>query len=442
MHSISRFASTSGGYAVLLTICIGLILIAIGFGPDTLPFPVQSQYSDAAVSHWPNTLYFQQSVQSGTFPLWRNLLMSGQPFAANPLNKVWYPPQWLALLLPAALHLNVLIWLHLVIAGLGMRALGLRLGVRTSTASVMGLAYALTPRLWVATGAGHLDIVYASAWMPWVLWAVHKAVTDSAPATHRIALLSVIGALSFLADMRTSVFSFGAGAAYAIWLLLQRRPLAKLSVQYVSAPGSPSPRTERGAGGEVKVPLASAILIPGLTAVQWLPLAQLAPSLSRNGLTPADAATNSLSPNYIIGLVVPERFGFHETLTYAGIIVFILALIALFRFPRRHLFWLGLIIFSALYAFGDQGPLWPILIRLMPLLLWLRVPARAWIVVVVVLIVLAGSGIEALAEHRMQRRVSLLMGVTLLILGINWGLIAAKPALTASAPVATAIRVP
>src|SRR5258707_5194173 len=157
MHSISRFVSTSGGYALLLTIFIGLILVAIGFGPDTLPFPVQSQYSDAAVSHWPNTLYFQQSVQSGTFPLWRNLLMSVKPFAANPLNKVWYPPQWLALLLPAALHLNVLTWFHLLLAGLGAWRLGLRLGVGPGPAAIMGLAYSLSPRLFAGTGAGHLD---------------------------------------------------------------------------------------------------------------------------------------------------------------------------------------------------------------------------------------------------------------------------------------------
>src|SRR5436190_17318369 len=130
MRSISRFASTNAGFAVLLTIFIGLVLLAVGFGPDTLPFPVQSQYSDAVVSHWPNTIYFQQSLQGGALPLWRNLLMSGQQFAANPLNKVWYPPQWLALLLPATVHLNVLIWLHLVLAGLGLRAFGRRLGIQ------------------------------------------------------------------------------------------------------------------------------------------------------------------------------------------------------------------------------------------------------------------------------------------------------------------------
>ena len=45
--------------------------------------------------------------------------MSGSPFAANPLNKVWYPPQWLVLIVPPILHLNLLTWLHLVAGGTG-----------------------------------------------------------------------------------------------------------------------------------------------------------------------------------------------------------------------------------------------------------------------------------------------------------------------------------
>src|SRR5258708_444378 len=126
-------------YILILALVVTVALAVVGLGPfnaDTLPFPQQSAsslasssaYSDAVVSHWPAALYLQQSIQMGQWPLWRDLLMSGQPFAANPLNKVWYPPQWLALLLPAALHLNVLTWFHLLLAGLGAWRLGLRLG--------------------------------------------------------------------------------------------------------------------------------------------------------------------------------------------------------------------------------------------------------------------------------------------------------------------------
>lgn len=109
------------GYALLLAIGIGAFLLSMGLNAHSLPFPRTGDFSDVVTSHWPNALYLQRSIHAGEFPLWRSLFMSGQPFAANPLNKVWYPPQWLAILLPATVHLNVLLWLHLTLAGVGMR---------------------------------------------------------------------------------------------------------------------------------------------------------------------------------------------------------------------------------------------------------------------------------------------------------------------------------
>src|SRR4051812_31866092 len=111
MKSVERFTVSSFGFAVLLAVGVGLLLLAVGFGSDTLPYPPAQvspvsnagatrvpaawPFSDAILSHWPNALFFQESVRAGSWPLWRPLIMSGQPFAANPLNKVWYPPQWL-----------------------------------------------------------------------------------------------------------------------------------------------------------------------------------------------------------------------------------------------------------------------------------------------------------------------------------------------------------
>jgi hypothetical protein len=248
-----------------------------------------------------------------------------------------------------------------------------------------------------------------------------------------MALLSSIGALSFLADMRTSVFSFGVGIAYGLWLLWWKYFSIYLTPDPSPLGGEGSPNASQKQRGEVKtttlfILFASTLLAIGLTAAQWLPLLQLAPYLSRNGLTSIDSAVYSLKPAILLGLIIPERFGFHETLTYVGIILLILATIAVIRSPRKHLFWLGLILIGALYAFGDQGPLWPVLVRLLPALLWLRVPARAWIVVVVALIVLAGFGIEALTDRRLQRLFPLI-GIGLLSVGIGWGLLARQWAL-------------
>lgn len=106
-----------------LAVSLAAFLLLVGLDAHSLPFPPDVQFSDAVTSHWPNALFLRQSVlDDHTFPLWQPLIMSGQPFAANPLNKVWYPLQWLVLLWDPIVHLNVLLWLHLTLLGAGMWA--------------------------------------------------------------------------------------------------------------------------------------------------------------------------------------------------------------------------------------------------------------------------------------------------------------------------------
>jgi hypothetical protein len=387
----------------------GAFLVAVGTRADTLPFPPNAEYSDAAVSHWPAALYFQRSVQAGEFPLWRPLLMSGQPFAANPLNKVWYPPQWLAAVLPAALHLNVLIWLHLVLAGVGMRAFGQALGLSAAVANVMGVAYMLTPRMIAAIGAGHLDIGYAMAWFPVVMWATARLV-NGGYRWQEALLVAVSAALCFLADIRMSVFVFGTAGAFALWSLLTRRHVVRLSSFLLAA-------------------LTVFVCCLGLTAVQWLPLLALSPHLSRSVLSATDASVFSLTVPQLLGVLLPRQPGSHEVMLYSGLMVLISQLIGinhLFRSGRWGiaLFWWGLIAFALLYALGLNSPLWTTLTSLSPSLLWLRVPARIWIVVVFALLVLAGYGWQALSERKglPAPRRALLVGVVgvLVALELLW----------------------
>ena len=86
------------------------------------PYPPQAEaYSDISVSHYPNALFLRKSIfQEHTIPLWSPTILSGYPFNANPLSGLWYPPGWLAIVLPIPLAFNVGIALHLLWAGIGM----------------------------------------------------------------------------------------------------------------------------------------------------------------------------------------------------------------------------------------------------------------------------------------------------------------------------------
>jgi len=374
------------GLAWTAALALGLaaFLFGAGLGPDSLPFPPRSDFSDAVTSHWPSAVFLRDSVrEDGTWPLWRPLIMSGSPFAANPLNKVWYPPQWLVLIVPPILHLNLLAWLHLVAGGAGAWLWSRGSGLGPWPATLTGAGYAFAPRIVAAVGAGHLDLVYAAAWFPWLLWAIDR-LARPVPARGSVAGLGAIAALCFLADVRLSAYFFAFVAAYLAW-------------RWRTTPGL----TLRRHGTRTAL---AALLAAGLSAVQWIPLLLYRAGLSRADITLDEAALHSLSPGQWIGLLIGDHGGGWETMVYMGVSTLLLALAALALRPRALAFW-GLALAAAmLYAMGDHSPLWVALNRLIPPLRWWRVPPRAWFIAALALPYLAGWGAQLLAERPPDRK--------------------------------------
>ena len=396
-----RYTFCDNSTALFVT-CLAVVLAAffllVGLGPDRLPFPPEAEFSDAVISHWPNALFWRRAVlHDHTWPLWRPLLMSGQPFAANPLNKVWYPPQWLVLLIPPALHLNVLLWLHLTLAGAGAWTWARRTGLLTWPAALVGLGYAFAPRVIASAGAGHLDLVYAAAWFPWLLWAVDRVIK---PAEKRAAWcwLGIIAALCFLADVRLSLYAYATTSAYLLW-----RWVTTSDPGWRAAMRRSGPRF-----------VAAGLLAAGLTAVQWVPFLLMRADLSRSTITLKEAAANSLTPGQWLGLLIGDHGGSWETLVYVGVSTLVLALVALWRRPRALALWGVLLLCVMAYAMGDHFIVWTALNRLIPPLRWWRVPPRVWLIAALIFPYLAGWGAQLLATQPPDRRVARLSVVALL----------------------------
>ncbi|HEX2907474.1 MAG TPA: hypothetical protein VHO69_11470 [Phototrophicaceae bacterium] len=361
--------------SLLIIGLVSLFFILAGMRPAALPFfNAETRYSDAVVSHWPNAVYLRESVLAGQFPVWRETLLAGQPFAANPLNKTAYPLQWLALLLPPALHLNLMIGLHLLMAGVGMWRWARALDFSEAAAALSTLAYVLAPRLLGHLGAGHLDIVYALAWSPWLMLAVRQVTADA--RVERILQLALVAALLLLADVRVSLFMFAAAGITVLVQLGRTRPWK--AVQGLAL-----------AGG----------LTILLTLALTVPLLVWSPYTTRAGLSIAEAGTLAFQPGNWLGLILfPVPPGI-ETLAYVGLPVLVLAVIGWWSSGQ----WgriggaAGLLLIM-LYALGANGLLWPLLGRLIPGLLWFRVPSRIWLVVALFAPLLAGYGLDRLTQ--------------------------------------------
>lgn len=417
-QAISAFCVSMRGWAArywvsraAATAPLTLLALAL-LGADWLPWSAKGAYSDLAITHWPNALFIQTTLrETGRLPLWRPLIMAGAPFAANPLSGLWYPPHLLLLVLPLPAAFNLLLALHLFWGGLGMYRLGQQFHLSRGAACVAATAWVLAPRMVAHLGAGHVGLVYALGWWPWVVWAARRAREAGTGRAWGVA--GGVLALEFLADPRITALTLPVAVLMALFTrqtLLSPHPLP-LSPLAGRGPGGgvrgegeiPSPL--RGRKDLSVLPRRAGQVLPGalvfllLTAVQTLPLAEFMGYSTRAWITPYEAGWFSLPWNYLLGIILPDRGGFHEWMTYVGPAALILAILGLRALGRRAGWVLAGLGLAVLFALGANTPFYRLLVRVVPGLTWLRVPARAWFIVVFGLALLAGAGVMALQRR-------------------------------------------
>ncbi|OQY19499.1 MAG: hypothetical protein B6I34_09505 [Anaerolineaceae bacterium 4572_32.1] len=140
------------------------------------------------------------------------------------------------------------------------------------------------------------------------------------------------------------------------------------------------------------------------------PLLALLPEMTRASMTLHDAAAWSLPWRYLLGLLVADRGGFHEWMTYVGLSTLALAALGVWQARRvRERRWLtgwllGLVVFAAWFSLGENGGLFTLLYRLIPGMGLLRVPPRIWVLVTFAAAALAGLGVDETIRRGSSRR--------------------------------------
>ena len=355
-------------------------------------YPFGSRYSDLVISHYPNFIFLKTSLLNDRqIPLWSNIILSGFPFAANPLAGMWYLPTWLAVFIPAPYGINFLIILHLIFGGSGMY-LFLRSQRLDFWAAVVGaLSFVLMPKLFAHFAAGHITLVFAVCWTPWLLLA-EKNRAIRAGRLQKILPGIVLGEI-FLADPRWVVYAGG------LWLLFAFKMCIEKGIQLGEKAGLSL------AGSRLKKSIleigVQAVVALFIAAPLLLPLMQYSGLSTRSKMTTSDNLLLSLDFPRLLGLAIPDMAGYAEYMIYPGSILLIALFWTIFHREarRENRFWLLVVLFSVIYSLGEHIPLMTILARL-PGMSLLRVPSRALFLTGFALPVICANTIQLIYSKR------------------------------------------
>ncbi|MGD8633387.1 MAG: YfhO family protein [Anaerolineales bacterium] len=359
--------------------------------PAGVPFWRAAKFSDLLISHWPNAVFLNRAVRAWhQIPLWNPTILSGYPFFADPLAGVWYPPLWFAAAFPSALTFNLLIWLHLAWAGLGMWRLARSEGLSDFAALISGVVFAGAPK-WIAhIGLGHIGLVCAVSWTPWLLLGVRNALEALYQGREGwLRALSTNGlllAVVFLADPR--------------WLL----PCLILVAFFVFHRLS-------GFGYDLRSKFSMLVRWAGVTGIFALGTAA--------GFATAFVLFVSRSTRTLIDAAAPDPFalrlaelgdllafnpGQPEKFIYLGLGVAFLTIMGILFDERRSWFWYATAILGVLLSLGANLPWLGPLLHSLPLASLLRVPTRWFFITILAAAYFSGAGFETMLKAPIRKR--------------------------------------
>ncbi len=390
----------SGGWPYVFTTVAPLVLYA--------PFWLGQQvlyWGTPLLQFYPWRKLALDQLLAGQWPLWNPYLGNGAPLLANLQSAVFYPPNWLALVLPLDSALSWLVVLHWIWAGAGMVSLTRSLGLKPLGQAVAGLAFGLCQYL--VARAWFFSINATVAWVPWVIWWADRCLRAATwPERGRRGTGLAVGvALQLLAGhAQTAWYTLLLLGAWALWRTVGAwRQTGRALAALLRA-------------AFLVVPLAAGGL---LAAVQLLPTAELLSQSPRATAAAYEFVMNySFSPWRLLTLLAPDLLGnparaqfygygnYWEDAAYLGLLPLGLAAGALGRallparrpapWPHRGLVRLLALVAAAAVALalGRNTPLFLFFYAHVPTFNLFQAPARMMVWFEFAVALLAGLGAD------------------------------------------------
>jgi len=362
------------------------------------------------------------AMRHGSFPLWELGAWSGQPIIGDPQLGLFYPPNWVWMLMGAT---RMYAWMqlgHVIVGAGGMWMLARARG--RSTAACALAALTLACGAFMVLELRHAMFVATTAWMPWVLWGIE-----------RLAARRTIDHALFVG------IALGLGLLAGGWSMLAWGALVVVvyaAAAIARAPADDARKAQRTLAGALA---GAALLALALAMVQILPaLAHARLSPRALGTTPAFASSYAWpSWSYVLTLFAPTLYGDVARGTYAGapdqwelcgygigVVAGLLALASL-RLRERRGERIALFALTAIACVIARGWAQPILAHV-PLYSSLRCPARALYVWTLAAPILAADGLDAITSlgapwaARAPSRATIVRALVLVAVAVELGL--------------------
>jgi hypothetical protein len=158
----------------LLFVALAAVWLAVEFIDSPQDERVLGQTGDIYAYVLPMTEYAFASLREGRLPLWNPYQLCGMPFLATYVVGVFYPPHLLYLLVDPALGLEILVVLHLALAGLGAAGLARILGAGPLGSLAAGITFMWSGTMaWLAS-VPPIQLVFC--WMPITLLCIERMI--------------------------------------------------------------------------------------------------------------------------------------------------------------------------------------------------------------------------------------------------------------------------
>lgn len=322
----------------------------------SIPLLVTPDYGLSDIWHfnYPLKHLLSESLRSGKFPLWTDLVGNGFPIAAEGQIGAFSPINWIIFgLFPMPQAFMIAIFFCFLISAVGSylfsRVLGFTRSVSLAAAAFTSVSgYAVVQMT-------HLNLLQSFSFVPWAFFFLERFLTSRRRTS--FLWLSMIFAQMILVGYPQTVFN----------------TVAMLIVYAVMKGGSRRWATVAGIG-------VAALFSLLTSAIQVIPLMELVAQSDTVRAAARQRFIHPLTPKHLLTIVDPFWFGdpsrgsypvygnnwgmYWENLLYVGVVPLILLLSALWSHPARRVFIqkqtipiVAVLVASTLLSLGKYTPL-------------------------------------------------------------------------------------